>query len=251
MSKIKHNNLDMFLEAMDVDNLDNGLKNPKAIESKIISLIDLGHSMEEIIDILAPRVGDEVLGDILVKMKKRGKIDPQMFEDGCAYSCDNQAVDDVDVGVDVDSAPCMQNKSIDQDDSAMTLAQQFHDTYEQLAPSFGYETRADTKEFDPESPNGQLMVAVCQEILSQNSNLEATPISEPSTEIEISQTIPPEELTESTFSAKYYKMIAGILNKHHDKYSDVIESIAQDFAQIFQRDNPNFQPERFMQDIQK
>lgn len=39
-------------------------------------------------------------------------------------------------------------------------AREFHDTYERLAPSFGYETRPDTKAFDPESPNGQLMIAV-------------------------------------------------------------------------------------------
>lgn len=43
----------------------------------------------------------------------------------------------------------------------MVLATRFHETYERLAPSFGYETRADTKTFDPESKNGRLMVAVC------------------------------------------------------------------------------------------
>lgn len=44
------------------------------------------------------------------------------------------------------------------------LAELFHDTYERLAPSFGYETRVDTRVFDPESKNGRLMVAVCREI---------------------------------------------------------------------------------------
>ena len=39
----------------------------------------------------------------------------------------------------------------------------FHDTYERLAPSFGYETRKDTKKFDPTTSNGQLMIAVCKE----------------------------------------------------------------------------------------
>jgi hypothetical protein len=38
----------------------------------------------------------------------------------------------------------------------------FHDTYEQLAPQFGYETREDTREFDEHSPNGQLMISVCE-----------------------------------------------------------------------------------------
>jgi hypothetical protein len=45
--------------------------------------------------------------------------------------------------------------------TALSLAIRFHDTYERLAPSFGYETRTDTKVFDPESKNGRLMVAVC------------------------------------------------------------------------------------------
>ncbi len=41
------------------------------------------------------------------------------------------------------------------------LARRFHDIYEQLAPNFGYETRPETRTFDPESPNGKLMIAVC------------------------------------------------------------------------------------------
>jgi len=47
---------------------------------------------------------------------------------------------------------------------SIELAKLFHTTYERLAPNFGYETRADTKEFDANSPNGKLMVAVCVEI---------------------------------------------------------------------------------------
>lgn len=43
---------------------------------------------------------------------------------------------------------------------AVDIAKAFHDEYERLAPSFGYETRADTKQFDPASPNGRLMIAV-------------------------------------------------------------------------------------------
>lgn len=41
------------------------------------------------------------------------------------------------------------------------LARRFHETYERLAPQFGYETRQDTREFDPTSKNGRLMIAVC------------------------------------------------------------------------------------------
>jgi len=50
--------------------------------------------------------------------------------------------------------------------SALELAIFFHDTYEKLAPQYGYETREDTKEFDPESKNGRLMVATCQEVIN-------------------------------------------------------------------------------------
>ncbi len=45
------------------------------------------------------------------------------------------------------------------------LAIQFHNIYERLAPYFGYETRKETKQFNPETPNGKLMIAVCDEIL--------------------------------------------------------------------------------------
>lgn len=45
-------------------------------------------------------------------------------------------------------------------------ARLFHDTYERLAPEFGYETRKDTRQFDPGSPNGKLMIAVCGEVVA-------------------------------------------------------------------------------------
>jgi len=47
------------------------------------------------------------------------------------------------------------------------LARAFHDAYERLAPNFGYETRKDTREFDPLSPNGMLMIAVMEVIASR------------------------------------------------------------------------------------
>lgn len=49
---------------------------------------------------------------------------------------------------------------------ARQLAEMFHDRYERLAPSFGYETRVETRAFDPTSKNGRLMIAVCDEILT-------------------------------------------------------------------------------------
>jgi hypothetical protein len=45
------------------------------------------------------------------------------------------------------------------------LARQFHERYEELAPLYGYTTRNDTRVFDPESPNGQLMRAVCLQVV--------------------------------------------------------------------------------------
>lgn len=49
----------------------------------------------------------------------------------------------------------------------LELAVFFHDTYEHLAPSYGYETREDTKNFDPNSRNGQLMVAVSTRVIGK------------------------------------------------------------------------------------
>ena len=43
----------------------------------------------------------------------------------------------------------------------------FHDTYERLAPTFGYETREETRQFDPTSPNGALMIAVAGSVLRE------------------------------------------------------------------------------------
>lgn len=49
---------------------------------------------------------------------------------------------------------------------AVLMAKRFHETYERLAPSYGYETRRDTKVFDPGSANGRLMAAVCAELMA-------------------------------------------------------------------------------------
>lgn len=51
--------------------------------------------------------------------------------------------------------------------AALELARRFHDVYERLAPSHGYTTREDTRQFDPSSPNGQLMVATCEELIAK------------------------------------------------------------------------------------
>lgn len=51
--------------------------------------------------------------------------------------------------------------------SPKDLAVLFHENYERLAPSFGYETRLETQQFDADSPNGQLMVAVCEDVIEK------------------------------------------------------------------------------------
>lgn len=49
----------------------------------------------------------------------------------------------------------------------LELATLFHETYERLAPNFGYTTRPEARNFDETTPNGQLMVAVCGEVLQR------------------------------------------------------------------------------------
>jgi hypothetical protein len=49
---------------------------------------------------------------------------------------------------------------------AEAVARAFHEAYERLAPSFGYETRKETRAFDPTTPNGRLMIAVAAEVLA-------------------------------------------------------------------------------------
>jgi hypothetical protein len=80
----------------------------------------------------------------------------------------------------------------------LTLAQLFHATYERLAPEYGYETRPDTKDFDPESKNGRLMVRVCAEI----SNAVFCP--SPATQ----QQAEPDKMTDPVERARYWKLRA-------------------------------------------
>jgi len=51
---------------------------------------------------------------------------------------------------------------------AESLAKAFHETYERLAPSYGYETRKESAKPWSEVPekNKRLMIAVCSEILN-------------------------------------------------------------------------------------
>lgn len=70
---------------------------------------------------------------------------------------------DADADKDKDTTATAPDDSIDE--RAVAAARKFHEIYERLAPDFGYETREETREFDPESQNGKLMTAVLKELL--------------------------------------------------------------------------------------
>lgn len=47
----------------------------------------------------------------------------------------------------------------------LETAQHFHDVYEELSPQFNYTTRLETRVFDPDSPNGKLMIATIERLV--------------------------------------------------------------------------------------
>lgn len=52
--------------------------------------------------------------------------------------------------------------------NAKELATFFHEHYEALAPTFGYVTKPESRgEFQPDTPNGQLSIAVCERVLER------------------------------------------------------------------------------------
>lgn len=77
--------------------------------------------------------------------------------------------------------------------NAEDLAAKFHETYERLAPSFGYETRPDTKAFDPSTPNGKLMTAVCAEVAQPIADQRDKLLAERDRLRELARWIPVEE----------------------------------------------------------
>ena len=58
----------------------------------------------------------------------------------------------------------VRRQNIKRHKNALSMATAFHETYERLSTEYGYETREDTKVFDPKSKNGRLMIAVCNEL---------------------------------------------------------------------------------------
>jgi hypothetical protein len=51
-------------------------------------------------------------------------------------------------------------------EEVLALAERFHEAYERLAPLNGYRTREETRRFDPNTPNGRTMMAVCAELMT-------------------------------------------------------------------------------------
>lgn len=49
--------------------------------------------------------------------------------------------------------------------TALKLAKVLHDAYTRRGPQCGFEVREETKEFDENSPIGQLLLAVCEDVL--------------------------------------------------------------------------------------
>ena len=70
-------------------------------------------------------------------------------------------------GVTVDRNATIENEPNAPENRAEILAMRFHNTYERLAPAFGYKTRKETGVPWSEVPtsNKQLMIAVCATIL--------------------------------------------------------------------------------------
>jgi hypothetical protein len=73
------------------------------------------------------------------------------------------------------------------------LTQRFHETYERLAPAFGYRTREASAKPWSEVPaqNKQLMIAVCAELLSTAST-RTTPRDEQTSSIQTHETCFPD-----------------------------------------------------------
>lgn len=74
----------------------------------------------------------------------------------------------IEEGKPPDQAAAICNSMFEEKSMKMTpeaLAILLHNTYETLAPEFGYEARPETRAFNPASPNGKLMIAVCEEVL--------------------------------------------------------------------------------------
>jgi hypothetical protein len=106
---------------------------------------------------------------IVEHLSRVGELTNVLNEAAAMYGFTLVIDEDVATRLNAKSAPSVVS-------DALALAIQFHETYERLAPSFGYETRTETRQFDPTTPNGRLMVAVCGE-LSQPKGMVLVPVA--------------------------------------------------------------------------
>lgn len=103
------------------------------------------------------RDGSEWCKDCEVKLTTHDKAIADAYERGHSKAYEEtKAIDKVTEGDRVIAAYERAAKVL--------TAELFHEIYERLAPDFGYETREDTKAFDPNSKNGKLMVATVNEV---------------------------------------------------------------------------------------
>lgn len=58
------------------------------------------------------------------------------------------------------------------DEEIKKLTIEFHNTYEKLAPKYGYKTRKDTRKLDFNFPNGKLMYETIKQVFSNKKHME-------------------------------------------------------------------------------
>lgn len=93
---------------------------------------------------------------------------------------------------------------------AYRLARRFHEFYEQSAPAFGYETKKETKDFNPESPNGRLMAWVCYQKVKEEKQDLVRQIKKLLT-----------EKTTNAHSIKIFEEIVNGLDLFEENYKDL------------------------------
>lgn len=94
-----------------------------------------------------------------------------------------QEIVDYAVGRPSKAGERIEAKAQSEQSRAEELAQRFHETYERLAPSFGYETRKESAKpwADVPEQNKRLMVAVCAEIMQDEMYLRGNQLAAIST----------------------------------------------------------------------
>jgi hypothetical protein len=88
-------NLDMFLEDIE-SNADEMSEGGEDIKRKIIALKKQGKTDDEVIEMLASKVGAEALGQAWVELKTSGKLTENSYEDMDDEEDDGEVEEEVD-----------------------------------------------------------------------------------------------------------------------------------------------------------